>query len=122
VDSEKETELLVTPPCALERDLVEECRLAARAMGAFLAEVGQRRAKGSGTTLGFPDLVLLCAGEVRLIELKRTKLPGQPGGRLNVGQVAFIERAAEQRVKVHVVDTLEDFVEIVNSCRRGRAA
>lgn len=104
----------------LEKDLVHECELAAKAMGAFLAKVGQRRAKGSGTTIGFPDLVLLCNGHVELIELKRTKAPDTPGGCLNVGQIAFIERAAEQGVTVHVVDTLDDFVRLVNGCRRGR--
>ena len=34
-----------------ERDLVDDCRDVAKHMGAFLAEVGQRRAKGSGSTL-----------------------------------------------------------------------
>lgn len=104
----------------LERDLVQSCRDAATAMGAFLAEVGQRRAKGSGTTAGFPDLVLLCAGEVVLIECKRTKDADNPAGRLNLGQQVFIERAAEQGVEVRVVDSLEDFVECVNWCRRGK--
>lgn len=99
----------------LEKDLVHECELAAKAMGAFLAKVGQRRAKGSGTTKGFPDLVLLCAGHVVLIEVKRPEL-----GCLSLGQTVFIERAAEQGVKVHVVDTLDDFVRLVNGCRRGR--
>jgi Holliday junction resolvase len=103
---------------ALERDLVDDCREAAKAMGAFLAEVGQRRAKGSGTTKGYPDLTLLCAGHVLLIELKRAKTRDHQAGRLTVGQVAFIERAAEQGVPVYVLDTLEDFVALVNACRR----
>lgn len=105
---------------SLERDLVDDCRDVAKHMGAFLAEVGQRRAKGSGTTLGFPDLVLICAGCVKLIELKRTKDADNPEGRLNLGQQVFMERAAEQGVTVSVVDRLEDFVELVNECRRPR--
>jgi hypothetical protein len=101
-----------------EAALVDKCRVAAEAMGAFLAVVGQRNARKSGSTLGFPDVVLVCAGQVRLIEMKRPKQTGDSGGCLNVGQAAFIERAAEQGVKVHVVDTLSDFVELVNGCRR----
>lgn len=104
----------------LERDLVDDCRDAAEAMGAFLAEVGQRRAKGSGTTKGFPDLVLLCCGHTVLIELKRTKTAEHPAGTLNLGQHAFIARAAEQGVAVHVVDDLRGFTDIVNACRRRR--
>lgn len=101
----------------LERDLVDECRAVAEAMNAFLAEVGQRRAKGSGTTVGFPDLVLICAGQVRLIEVKRTKAADHPRGTLNLGQVAFIENADKQRVTVHVIDNAEDFTRILNGCR-----
>jgi hypothetical protein len=100
---------------ALERDLVQELRMAAKALGVFLAEVGQRKAKGSGTTIGMPDLVLIANGHTELIEVKRPKL-----GCLSLGQRAFIERASEQGVKVHVVDNLQDFVEVVNGCRRRR--
>jgi hypothetical protein len=104
----------------LERDLVEECRKAAEAMSAFLAVVGQRNARKSGSTLGFPDLVLICNGHTVLIELKRTKTAENPAGCLNLGQHAFIARAAEQGVCVHVVDRLEDFIALVNACRRPR--
>jgi hypothetical protein len=101
-----------------EAALVDKCREAADRMNAFLAVVGQRNARKSGSTLGFPDLVLICAGQIRLIEMKRPKEDGDQGGTLNLGQIAFIEKAAEQHVTVHVVDRLEDFVEVVNSCRR----
>lgn len=103
-----------------EAALVDKCREVAEAMGAFLAVVGQRNAKKSGSTLGFPDLVLICSGQVRLIEMKRPKDDGDAGGRLNLGQIAFIERAAEKHVEVHVVDRVDDFVQVVNSCRRSR--
>jgi len=103
---------------ALERDLVQKCRESAEGMGAMLAEVGQRRAKGSGTTLGFPDLVLLCAGHVELIEVKRTKTADTPRGVLNLGQIVFIERALAQRVVVPVIERVEDFEALVNACRR----
>jgi hypothetical protein len=106
----------------LERDLVAECQRSAERMNAFLAVVGQRNAKKAGSTLGFPDLVLFCAGQVRLIELKRTKTADSQRGRLNLGQIAFIEKADEQRVTVHVVDRVEDFEALVNGCRRSRCA
>ena len=104
----------------LERDLVQQCKGAAEAMHAFLAEVGQKRAKNSGTTLGYPDLTLMCNGHTVLIEVKRTKAPGVPKGILNLGQIAFIERAAEQGVEVRVIETLQQFVDVVNECRQRR--
>jgi hypothetical protein len=102
----------------LERDLVADIRAAAEAMGVFLAEVCQRGGRHSGTTLGFPDLVAMVNGQTILIETKRTKTAEHPRGRLNLGQQAFMERAAEHGVKVHVVDDLDGFVQIVNDCRR----
>jgi hypothetical protein len=102
----------------LERELVQECREVAQAMGAYLLEVGQRRAKGSGTTVGCPDLLLICSGHVELIEVKREKVPGTPGGVPNTAQVAVALRCAGQGVNVHFIDTVEEFVSIVNACRR----
>lgn len=104
----------------LEKDLVQECQIVAEAMGAFLAHVGQRRAKGSGTSRGFPDLVLLCNGEVRLIELKRPATPENPKGFLSLAQSCFIARAHEMGVEVEVVDNVADFCRIVNACRASR--
>lgn len=104
----------------LERDLVQECREIAKAMNAYLLEVGQRRAKGSGTTVGFPDLVLVCSGKVQFIEVKRPKTADHPQGYVSLGQQAVIERCADQGVTVHVLHCAEQFIEIVNSCRRGR--
>jgi hypothetical protein len=101
----------------LEKDLVEECKQVADAMGAFLALIGQRKAKGSGTTRGVPDMLLMCAGEVRLIELKRPATPENPKGFLSLAQTCFIARAAEMGVTVHVVDNLPGFVSVLNSCR-----
>ena len=102
----------------LESDLVTDIGKAATAMGSFVAFVGQRKAKGSGTTVGFPDCVLMCAGQVRLIELKRPATDEHPHGYLSLGQSAFIERAEAQGVMVHVVDSVEGFCALVNSCRR----
>jgi hypothetical protein len=102
----------------LERDLVADCRRSAEAMNAFLAVVQQHVAKKSGTTRGFPDLVLICAGKVVLIEVKRPKTAEHPRGYLSLGQSAFIARAAEMGVQVEVIDSVEDFEALVNSCRR----
>ena len=79
--------------------------------------VGQRNARKSGSTLGFPDLVLICAGEIRLIEMKRAKDGSDAGGKLNLGQIAFIAAALEQRVVVEVIDNLDGFVAVLNECR-----
>jgi hypothetical protein len=104
----------------LERDLVAQCQEAATAMGAFVAFVGQRKAKGSGTTIGFPDCVVMCAGQVRLIELKRPATDEHPHGYVSLGQQAFIDRAEAQGVMVHVIDSVEGFCAVVNSCRRRK--
>ncbi len=89
-------------------------------MGVFLAEVGQRDARKSGTTKGYPDLTLMCAGQVVLIEVKRPATAEHPHGYLSLGQSAFIARAAEMGVEVEVVETAQDFAAIVNHCRRSR--
>jgi hypothetical protein len=96
----------------LEKDLIQQCKGAARDMGGFLAVVGQRKAKGSGTTKGYPDLTLICSGKVLLIEAKG------PTGRLTPDQIAFIARCADQHVVVHVISTLDEFITLVNLCRR----
>lgn len=98
---------------ALEKDLVGDIRRCAKAMNVMLAEVGQYKAKSSGTTIGFPDLVVICAGNVQFIETKRAK-----GGVLSIGQHEFIRRAAEQGVGVKVITTVEEFVDSVNAMRR----
>ena len=95
-----------------EASLVNECRKVAEAMGCFLAVVGQRNARKSGSTLGFPDAVIFCSGEVRFVEFKDAKT-----GRLNLGQHAFIARALEQGIEVHVIDNVQDFCAVVNACR-----
>ena len=97
-----------------EAGLVLQCKQAADALNCFLAVVGQRNAKRSGSTIGFPDAVVFCAGHVKFVEFKDAKT-----GKLSLGQSCFLARAAEQGVEVHVVDNVDDFVRLVNSCRRG---
>ena len=106
----------------LERDLVAELRVVAKAMNCMLVEMQQKRAKGSGSTIGLPDLAVLCNGKTVWIETKRAHVKGEGHGCLTVGQVAFIERAAEQGVRVFVVDCVQDFVSVVNGCRRRAAS
>ena len=101
-----------------EAALVDQCRVVAKAMNCFLVEIGQRRAKGSGTTVGVPDLAVICAGKTVWIETKRCHVPGEGHGVLSIGQSAFIEKAAAQGVKVHVVDRVEEFIAVVNGMRR----
>lgn len=104
----------------LERDLVQEIRVIAKAMNIMLCEVGQYRAKSSGTTPGFPDLVAIAGGRVTLIETKRAHVKNEGHGVLSIGQVEFIRRAAEQGVHVFVIDRAEDAVAIFNAMRRPR--
>ncbi len=101
-----------------ESDLVKACHKSAIAMGAYLMQSSQRSAKGSGTTIGYPDLTLVCAGKVRLIEVKRPKTADHPKGYVTMGQQAVIEKCAEQSVVVHVIDSIGQFENLVNGCRR----
>lgn len=107
-------------PPELEKDLVAECQQVAEAFGAFVAFVGQRRARNSGTTTGYPDATVICNGVVALCEFKRPATKEHPRGYVSLGQEAFIRRAAEQGVVVHVVDSAQKFAGIINDCRRGR--
>ena len=102
-----------------EAELVEEIRVIAKEMNVHLVEIGQRRAKGSGTTVGIPDLAVNCAGKTVWIETKRAHRPGEGHGCLSIGQEAFIAKAADQGVHVFVVDDVQQFVQIVNSMRHS---
>ena len=104
-----------------ESDLVAECFRSAEAMNAYLMCVGQRKAKGSGTTVGYPDLTLVCAGKVVLIECKRERTALGRRGELTLGQIAVMEKCAEQNVHVFAIRTVEEFEGIVNACRRRSA-
>jgi hypothetical protein len=105
---------------SLEKTLVQRINEDAEAMNCFVAWVGQRRAKGSGTTQGFPDGVLFCNGHCIPFELKREKDADNPAGRLRLDQQVFIEKAAQHGVRIPVIDNEPDFVSLVNSCRRPK--
>lgn len=105
----------------LEKDLVGECLIMAAALNVYVEVIGQRKAKGSGTTVGVADMLVYCAGQVLPVELKRAKHhDGTPAGTLSLGQVVAIERRQEAGVRTAVVTTVEEFVSAVNSMRRSR--
>lgn len=101
------------PKPELESDLVSRCREDAEAMGVYLEVIGQRKAKGSGTTVGAPDAILYAAGHVVPVEFKRFK-----DGRISVAQAAAMVRRERQRVATHVIRTEAEFVALVNACRK----
>ena len=100
-----------------ERELVHKCRMTARKMGAYLAEVGQRDTRGAGSTKGFPDAVLVCSGHKEFVEFKA---PGLGIKGLRPDQWEFIRRCGDQHVQVHVIDSEEAFIVLVNDCRRQK--
>ena len=103
-------------PDYFEKTLVAACCEVAQAMGAHLEVIGQRNARGSGTTVGAPDALLVCCGQVRLIEFKTAD------GRLSLAQKSRIYERAEQHVDTDVVRSVNEFVALVNSCRRQPVA
>jgi len=104
----------------IESDLVATCCKIAKAMRVELELVGQRRAKGSGTTRGFPDGVLHAGGRTYLVEFKRPKSVGTRAGRVSLDQVAAAERRAACGVETYLVDSVDDFTALVNWARTGR--
>jgi hypothetical protein len=94
----------VTAP---EATLVNHCRQLVRDFGGYLEMVGQRRAKGSGTTVGFPDAVLYRRGNVYLIEFKSDT------GRLSRAQELAIMCRAAEGVPTYVVNCEQDFADLL---------
>ena len=85
-----------------ERDLVAACCQRAEDMGANLEVVGQRNAKGSGTTLGAPDLILFASGWTIPIETKRLGRIPSDDGQLSLDQRARIYDRLQQGVQTAV--------------------
>ena len=103
------------PKLELEADLVNRCREDAKAMGVYLEVAGQRKAKGSGTTVGFPDAILYAAGHVVPVEFKRAA-----DGRISAGQAAAMLKRERQGVATRVIRTEDEFVKLVNHLRSVR--
>lgn len=100
---------------AREADLVNECRKLAAAMGAYLEVVGQRRAKGSGTTIGAPDAFLYASGKCLPCEFKRRD------GRLSAGQALAQHKRMDQHVHTWIIRSTDEFISLVNAARRGHS-
>ena len=98
-----------------ESDLVAACRdvlnYTEPPLG-YLEVIGQRRARGAGNSLGAPDAILYCAGQIAVIEFKR------PDGRLSDVQQTALRIRAEYGVQTHVIRDLTEFVALVNRLRR----
>ena len=102
-----------------ESDLVLACCALAEAMGANLEVIGQRRAQGSGTTLGAPDMLLFASGWTVPIEAKRLGRISSEDGKLHVDQLARIYDRLQQGVQTAVIYSVDDFAAVVNWCRRN---
>ena len=91
----------------LEATLVNNCRQMVRDLGGYLELVGQRKARGSGTTVGFPDAVLYRKGTIRLIEFKSRT------GRLSRGQELAIHCRWAELVPTYVVSSEQEFADLL---------
>ena len=94
----------------LESEVVANCKrwLNDFKMG-YMEVAGQRRAKGSGTTLGFPDAIVYSKGRVFVCEFKRPH-----GGVLSAAQRIAIEARKAEGVDTHVITTEQDFVDLIS--------
>lgn len=101
-----------SPKPELEADLVNRCREDAEAMDVYLEVAGQRKAKGSGTTIGFPDAILYASGHVVPVEFKRFE-----DGRISKAQAAAILKRERQGIATRIIRTEDEFVALVNRCR-----
>ena len=96
-----------------EATLVGHCRQMVRDFGGDLELVSQRRAKGSGTTVGFPDGVLYRRGCVYLIEFK------SEDGKLTRGQELAIMCRAAEGVATYVVASEQQFADLLGGKLRA---
>ena len=65
----------------LERDLVAEVAVIAKAMNVYIELMGQRRADKAGQSIGTPDMLVYAGGQVLPVELKRARNhDGTPAG------------------------------------------
>lgn len=97
----------------LEAEVISNCRrwLNDFKMG-YMEVAGQRRAKGSGSTLGFPDAVVYSKGRVYVVEFKRPH-----GGVLSEDQRIAIEARKREGVETWVISNEQEFVDMI--CGRG---
>jgi len=96
-----------------ESNLVASCLRIAEGMGVYVECIGQRKARGSGTTIGAPDLLLFVAGHVIPVECKSIR------GKATLAQMARAYDREQQGVTTAFVSDDEDFIKLINTCRRG---
>ena len=94
-----------------EADVIAECRQVAERCGVVLELVGQRDARKSGTTLGFPDLAVSVAGWWVPVEAKHEKEPSQ-------AQYLLAVWKREHGVDTGHVRSGQDLADIIGFCRR----
>lgn len=79
----------------------------------FLEVIGQRKAKGSGTSKGATDLLLHVRGRTLVIEAK------SESGRLNTAQVIARAEREKAGVTTYVIRDVQEFADICQG-RKGR--
>lgn len=97
-----------------EKELVTACHKLAQKMNVYLEVAGQRMARGSGTTVGFPDAFAYVSGKCLPIEFKTKE------GRLSPGQALAQNKRADQNVRTWIVRSTKDFIALVNEARRTK--
>ena len=95
----------------IERDVIQECRLVAKAAGVVLEEIGQRKAKGSGTTIGIEDLILTCAGWYVPIE-------GKFRADVSEAQYLLAKWKLEQGVDTARITSGQDLADVIGFCMK----
>jgi hypothetical protein len=101
------------PDTELERDIVAGCAEIANLLGLYMEVIGQRNAKGSGTTVGAPDAILYRNGHAIPVEFKRAD------GRVRWGQDVARQCRAAQGVQTHVIRTVQEFADLCGGRRRS---
>ena len=96
-----------------EKELVGAILKYAEAMNVYVEVAGQRKAKGSGSTEGLTDIFVCVAGWYMPCEVKN----GDTKVRLD--QIACAMNRADAGHPTAWVRCLQDFVDLVNFCRRN---
>jgi hypothetical protein len=107
------TTLRSVAPDHLERDLVADIFLHQLQLGYHVEVVGQRKARGSGTTEGATDVLLSCCGWYVPVELKK-----DARAEVRKCQVLQAKMRREQNVDTAGVWSFAQFVDVVNYCRK----
>ena len=94
-----------------EAGVIQVCREVAKRAGVVLEEVGQRKAKGSGTTIGFPDLCLSVAGWW-------VPLEGKFKANVSEAQYQLAVWKREQGVDTARITSGQDLADVIGFCRR----